>query len=403
MSAIYTLGIDVAKSKVSYEFAAPTGKPLARDTATSDADGVRQLLQAVRAHTTPTRVLVVMEATGVLHLGWAESLSAAGCVVIIINPLISKRLSSLGNAIRDHKSDAVDAHSLAEIGRLHGVELERFRYRRDAGRFGLQRLHTVRTQLRRSLTNLKKSYISLLDVVFPELNRLVSSVHTEAVRQLLAEAPTPHALQRQSMQRLRRAFGAHADDVLAAARRTLASPELAQACVPALQAALQSLDVLSAQLQQLDAQMAALLPTVVAPMQIALLRTVPGIGEKTAVSLLSHLPADWMQWGGRKTTAAKLQALMGNDPRVRQSGQWEGCPRMSKRGIEPLRTAMFQAAFCGMLHDPGLRAYYEGKRRAGKPHKVAISHLMRVLTRRLVAVLKTGKPYEVCYATETIA
>jgi hypothetical protein len=104
-----------------------------------------------------------------------------------------------------------------------------------------------------------------------------------------------------------------------------------------------------------------------------------------------HLPADWTQWGGHKTTAAKLQALMGNDPRVRQSGQWEGCARMSKRGIEPLRTAMFQAVFCGMIHDAGLRAYYEHKRAAGEPHKVALSHLMRILTRRLVAVLKTGK------------
>jgi len=140
------------------------------------------------------------------------------------------------------------------------------------------------------------------------------------------------------------------------------------------------------------------LPTVVSPAQLALARTVPGIGEKTAVTVLGHLPSDWVNWGGRKKTAAKLQALMGNDPRLRQSGQWEGCPRMSKRGSEPLRTALFQAAFCGMIHDPGLRAYYDRKRAAGKAHKVAISHLMRILTRRLVAVLKTGKPYEVCYA-----
>ena len=397
MSAAYTLGLDVAKSKVRFEFVDPLGQRLARDTATSDATGVHQLLQMLRAHATPAQVLVVLESTGVLHLGWAEALSAAGCVVVVLNPLVSKRLSALANAIRDHKSDAVDAHGLAEIGRLHGAALERFRYRREAGRFGLQRLHTVRAQLRRSLTNLKKSYASLLDVVFPELSRLVN-VHTAAVRELLAEAPTPHALQRQSMPRLHRAFGTHTDAVLAAARSSLASPQLAQACGPALHAALQSLDVLSAQLLQIDAQLAALLPTVVAPAQVALLRTVPGIGEKTAVSVLGHLPADWTQWGGRKTTAAKLQALMGNDPRVRQSGQWEGCPRMSKRGIEPLRTALFQAAFCGMIHDAGLRAYYDRKRAAGKAHKVAISHLMRILTRRLVAVLKTGKPYEVCYA-----
>jgi len=247
MSAAYTLGLDVAKSKVRFEFVDPTGQTLARDTAPSDATGVHQLLQTVRAHATPTQVFVVLESTGVLHLGWAEALSGAGCAVVVLNPLVSKRLSALANAIRDHKSDAVDAHGLAEIGRLHGLALERFRYRCDAGRFGLQRLHTVRVQLRRSLTNLKKSYASLLDSVFPELGRLVS-IHTQAVRQLLAEAPTPHALQRQCMARLRRAFGAKTDAVLAAARSTLASPELAHACVPALHAALHSIEQLSEQL-----------------------------------------------------------------------------------------------------------------------------------------------------------
>ena len=56
-----------------------------------------------------------------------------------------------------------------------------------------------------------------------------------------------------------------------------------------------------------------------------------------------------------------------------------------------------QAAFCATLHDTELRAYYDRKRAVGKEHKVAISHVMRIQLRRLVAVLKTEKPYEVCY------
>jgi transposase len=398
MRTDYILGLDVAKSKVRFELADADGQALSCGSASTDAAGLRQLLETLRPHTAPSCLLVVMESTGLLHLGWAEALTRAGAAVVVLNPLVSKRLSALANAIRDHKTYAVDAHGLAEIGRLHGARLERFRYHRDAARFGLQRLHTIRAQLRHSLTNLKKSYASLLDSVFPELGRLVS-IHNRAVRKLLAEAPTPHALQRQCVARLRRAFGAKTDAVLTAARCTLANPELAQACVPALQAALQSMEQLSEQLQRMDAQLTALLPTVVSPAQLALARTVPGIGEKTAVTVLGHLPADWVNWGGRKKTSAKLEALMGNDPRLRQSGQWEGCPRMSKRGIEPLRTCLFQAAFCAMIHDAVLRAYYDRKRAQGKPHKVALSHLMRILTRRLVAVLMTGKPYEAIYAS----
>ncbi len=84
---------------------------------------------------------------------------------------------------------------------------------------------------------------------------------------------------------------------------------------------------------------------------------------------------------------------MGNDPRLQQSGQWEGHVKMSKRGVEPLRTAFFQAAFSASQHDPELKAFYLRKRAAGKKHEVALSHLMRILTRRLVAVPRSQQPY----------
>ena len=85
---------------------------------------------------------------------------------------------------------------------------------------------------------------------------------------------------------------------------------------------------------------------------------------------------------------------MGNDPRLRQSGQWEGHTKMSKRGVENLRTAFFQCAFNAAQHDPELRAFYQRKRSEGKHHEVALSHLMRILTRRLVAVLRSQQPYK---------
>jgi transposase len=91
---------------------------------------------------------------------------------------------------------------------------------------------------------------------------------------------------------------------------------------------------------------------------------------------------------------------MGNDPRLQESGQWKGQTRMSKRGVETLRTAFFQAAFSSAQHDPELKAFYRRKRAEGKTHHVALSHLMRILTRRLVAVLRSGKPYSPCHTID---
>lgn len=112
-----------------------------------------------------------------------------------------------------------------------------------------------------------------------------------------------------------------------------------------------------------------------------------------AAGVLAYLPEELLQAGNRRTAATRLQAFMGNDPRLQQSGQWTGQIKMSKRGVEMLRTAFFQAAFSASQHDPELKAFYERKRAENKKHEVALTHLMRILTRRLVAVLRSEQPY----------
>jgi transposase len=400
MPTAYTLGIDVAKRKVTYELLDAQRRTRATGTASTNQSGWLQLLKLLESHGIPSSILVMIEATGVLHLPWADALAKRGHSVIVLNPLMSKRLYTTANAIRDNKTDRVDAHSLAEIGLERGDQLQRFRYQPQPMRFGLQRLETVRTSLRHALTNVKKTYASLLEVVFPELHTLVS-VHRQDVRKLLAKAPTPAALSRLHRSTLHVCFGEKTESVLAAARASLTPATLAEASAPALQAVLETISQLENRLHQVDLQMQALLTTAVSPRHIALASSLPGFGAKTVASILAHLPPELLAGGSRKKVATRLQALMGNDPRLQESGQWTGTTRMSKRGNRALRTAFFQAAFCAVVNDEQLRAYYERKRAEGKHHKVAISHVMRILARRLVAVLMSEKPYEVCYAHST--
>ena len=120
----------------------------------------------------------------------------------------------------------------------------------------------------------------------------------------------------------------------------------------------------------------------------------PGFGATTAAKVLAYLPGEILRSGSNRKVASRLQAFMGNDPRLQESGQWKGQTKMSKRGVETLRTAFFQAAFSAAQHDPELKAFYQRKRSENKTHHVALSHLMRILTRRLVAVLRSGTPYQ---------
>ena len=396
MKKCYYLGIDVAKLKVRAALGGAEGRWLLEKDLPVSAAGVAQLLRELQARVAePAQLLVLLEATGLLHLNWAAALSKAGYQVAVINPLIARRLYRVDNALRDSKTEPIDARSLCQCAREQGAALlQLYRFRLRPAQLSLQRLYTVRLALRRSLTNLKKTYRSLLALSFPELEGLLQ-IDAVGIRQLLTEAPTPAAIARKRLKSLQRDWKlrpkAPALKLLAAS--SMADPDLALANAPALQAILAALAESEARLRTLDLQIAHFSAQSLDPRQQELLQTIPGFGPQLATLVLSYLPEEILQRGSRRQAAARLQAFMGNDPRRKQSGQYEGQTKMSKRGVRSLRTAFFQAAFSASQSDPELKAYYQRKRAQGKEHKVALSLLMRMLTRRLVALLRTGQPY----------
>jgi len=400
MSPSYILGVDIAKRNIRFHLADAQGTRRASGSAPTTAAGLTALLAHLTPLGAPATVLIVMETTGLFHVPWAEALAARGYPVYAVNALLAHRIQPVSNALRENKTDKLDAAGLTELARHYAPQLERFRYHSDPSRFGLQRLQALRQQVRTQLTNLRKAYVSLLDVIFPELGALLNKkLHHHRVRALLAQAPTPAALQRRDMAELRRAFGSQTDAVLAAAGDSLAPATLASASATALQGMLSALTELETQLARLDLQLQAHAVTVVSATQLHRLRSVPGIGEKTAMTLIAHLPARfwqpeyWQQQPSRRRAVRQLLAYMGAEPRVRESGQWRGQARMSKRGCEPLRTALFQASFCGQKRDPELATIYARQKARGKKHKVCISHLMRRQTERLIWVLQTNQEW----------
>jgi len=397
MKQTYFLGIDAAKHKIRVALSNLTERILFEKDLPVNVTGLRELLVRLAAHVPdPGQLLVLLEATGVLHLNWAAALTRAGYTVVVINPLIARRLYSLENSIRDNKSDPIDARELCGIARTQGEKLlGLYRFRIKPEQLCLQRLQSVRKAVRKSLSNLKKSYRSLLDVNFPELGGLLE-IDGVGIRQLLAQAPTPAAIARMRLCSLEKNWMLRpkAAALKKLAATSIADPELAQASAPALLAMLQSIAAMEVRLDELDRQIETLALQSVDAQSKALLETIPGFGPISAHKVLAFLPNEILHTGSNRKAAARLQAFMGNDPRLRQSGQWKGQTKMSKRGVEMLRTALFQAAFNASRYDPELRAFYQRKRSEGKHHEVALSHLMRILTRRLVAVLRSGKPYQ---------
>jgi transposase len=184
-----------------------------------------------------------------------------------------------------------------------------------------------------SLTNLKKSYQSLLELSFPELGDLLE-LDGIGIRRLLAEAPTPEAIAQKRLATLEKNWMLRpkAARLKALAAHSMADPVLAQASAPALQLILQSLAKVEGQLRAVDKQIEAWVRQSLDPKAQALLESIPGFGPTLAAKVLAYLPREVLHSGPRRAASARLQAFMGNDPRLRQSGQWQGQTKMSKRG-----------------------------------------------------------------------
>jgi len=121
------------------------------------------------------------------------------------------------------------------------------------------------------------------------------------------------------------------------------------------------------------------------------LAKLPGIGKVTAPAIIAEYGELSRFEGGYK----KLLAYAGLDPRIRESGQWKGTVKMSKRGSPALRTALFKAASMGRLHCPQLQAiYHKHRHEKGKNHRVAISHVARKLVQLIWAVWRNGATYD---------
>jgi transposase len=398
MKKNWIIGIDVAGNGIHYQIQNAQGLPISDGPAAKSMDGYLSFTQACKqAGVIWKNCLIVIEATGRHHLPWCERLVDEGASVYALNPLLTKRLYSSRNAIRDNKDDRLDAHSLSEIGRMHGDELERFAYTSQSSKIGLQTLASTRKAIRNQCTNLLKSGGDLLALVFPELKEVKLGLTHVGFRRLLLHAPTPAKLAALPECELKRVVGTKSKRLRELAQNCFTPEPITQACEDSLLRLIEAIEDLSRHLKNIDHTIEKTLredASLADRHTVELIRSNPGFGEITTPILVAFLPAGFEQWGTKKQIVAKLQAYFGFDPRRRELGSFKGKVKISKRGIGIVRTALFQASFCSMSHDPKLRQYYDKKKAEGDHHKKVIIDLMRKNLKRVVAVLINQKEFQ---------
>ena len=147
------------------------------------------------------------------------------------------------------------------------------------------------------------------------------------------------------------------------------------------------------QLRAVDQDLAALLAAETELRQkLEHLTSVPGIGLTTAIVLVAE-----MNGFSLITNERQLASYAGLDVVQRQSGQVSGATRVSCRGNERLRTALYLPAVSSLRYNPQQRLFYARLRTRhanGKPGVIAV---MRKLLLLCYALWKTDRAYDPAY------
>jgi transposase len=387
---ITVCGIDIASTSCQAALIDSRGKLLYNRSFQRTEEQLSSLCDQL-----PPNTRVVMESTSHYHLPWARRLASEGHEVFVLNPLLASRLGSASNSLRKHKTDPIDARELAELGQRHDEKLSHYRFKESPSRKGLMNLCKARRMQRDMVKILLQSANAMIETMMPELGP-IDLHHNKSLAELFLHIDCLQTFKRLHRNTICKYACSATDQFLQALRGTQSAQHLFDPMLPALQAQLQAAQSLRTNILKLEADIRSMCRTSVQRKEdLDLIKSVPGFGPNNAPCLLAALPQDWQTWGSNnRERSRKMQAYFGYEPKLRQSGKWEGSMHMSKRGVELARTALFQSAMIGMLKDNHLSALYQKKRNEGKHHLVAVSALMRVQLQRIVAILVSRVPFD---------
>ncbi len=325
---------------------------------------------------------------------WVGALVAAGYTVLAVNPLqVARFRDRLG--VSGAKSDAGDAHVLADMVRTHSHEL-----RPVAGDSALAeavkvvaRTHKTliweRTRHTQRLRHALRDYFPAALVAFEDLD-------AADTLELLAKAPTPAQAARLTivqisgaLKRARRKNITERAAVIQAALRTehLGQPEVVTTAYAAsIQALLAVLTVLNTQVKILQGQVEAHFGRHPAA---EIILSQPGLGTVLGARVLAEFGDD----PDRYATAKARKNYAGTSPITRASGKKKVALARFVHN-DRLIDALMTQAFSALRLSPGARAYYDRQRARGCSHNAALRQLANRLVGILHGCLKTGAFYD---------
>lgn len=385
-------GVDIAKTDHVIGAVDETGAEIAKPMGfkNTEAGFERCVAWLESVAESEDEVFVGMEATGHYWKACFAHLMAAGYRVCVVNPMqvhAMRRLKSLSGV----KNDRIDAWLIAET--LRQGDYDETKLATDEVQ-ALRQLTRYRQGLKQELAAVKTQAVCVLDAYFPEYAGLFSDVFGAASLKVLAECPTPSEVGRRRASTIakllsegsRGRLGADKAAQLKAAARSSVGIRLGEdAASFQIKTQVSQIEFLNATIAKVEREVASLLARIEPNVT-----TIPGVSTATGAQIVAEI-GDVRRFGG----GAAIVKYAGLNPGVDESGKFsaEGVP-ITKHGSPYLRRALWLAANRARQYDPRLKAFYDKKRREGKPHRVAVTAVARKLCHVVYAVMRDGEPYD---------
>ena len=386
------VGIDVAKDKHDCFILSSDGEILADVfTIPNNAEGFDTLLQTIHRCVPPEdKIKVGLEATGHYSYNILGFLLDKGLPTYVINPLHTN-LYRKSLSLRKTKTDRVDARTIAAM-LMSDVNLKSYTdtaYHNEE----LKSLTRYRFDKVRERAKLKSAVSRLACILFPELEKLVPTLHMASVYALLSEFPGAKQIAKAHLTHLKTLLndaskGRYGRDmaieVRDAARNSIGSRMPAKSLE--LQHTIRLIRELDAEIKDVEAAIQSIMEETRSP-----ITTIPGIAVRMGAMILAEI-GDF----SRFDSPDKILAYAGMSPSTYQSGQLSlsgAYSHMEKTGSRYLRYALYNATKYVCLWDPTFAAYLAKKRAEGKHYNIAISHAAKKLVRLIYAMEKSNRPY----------
>jgi len=389
---MWYVGLDWADTHHDVEVLDEAGKRVGARRFAHSHDGLNELKQfLLRIAPSPENLACIVETNHGLLISF---LLSAGIPVYPVNPKMANKLRKVAGA----KTDQIDAHLLAKMGRFDLDELRRL----EPDSPTVQELKTLtrdQDSLIQMQTRLVNQLTACLKEYYPAALNLFTKLQQHSTLAFLQAYPTPQAALAASLEEIIATLraGKHSNPKGTAPKilkelhlpQLVANEVIVRAKSRLMLSLAKQLLVVMEDIANYDKEIEALFLT---HPDHELWSSLPRAASRLAPRLL----AEWGDDRGRYADANSVQTLAGTAPVPFQSGNYA---KAHKRFacLKPLRNDLHQFAWQSTLSEPWAASYYQHKRAEGKTHSMAIRALANVWVRIIYRMWQN----KTCYQAET--